>query len=265
MALLQLVIHKKLFINHCKYDKLYLITIFISSEIDGRRIYVRMKTTTMSEQMGIWFIATQKKDISLQSQAVHRPSNSIELFQMLLKEFFMFHFRHVSMRIFVLFPSHDLLNEDFVVVSVTQFQLWQQEKNEHRMEKNVSQPTVPHYWILLMSRTTTTTTQNKKQVKLNIEDLISQSLSYVIARSTRDGREKKIREIPPIGYLLLPTFLLLLSSQCCVCVCVIYNVSCVCVLEWRLNCEAKCLTIKFLQYKLSPFIVSRFFYSPILT
>lgn len=61
MALLQLVIHKKLFINHCKYDKLYLITIFISSEIDGRRIYVRMKTTTMSEQMGIWFIATQKK------------------------------------------------------------------------------------------------------------------------------------------------------------------------------------------------------------
>lgn len=76
------------------------------------------------------------------------------------------------------------------------------------------------FFFLLMSRRT----QNKKkQVKLNIEDLISQSLSYVIAPSTRgDGREN---EIPPIGYfaanilvVIELTMLCVWSTMCHVCV-----------------------------------------------
>ena len=133
---------------------------------------------------------------------------------------------------------NDLLNENFIFVSVTQFHLMTtREKWASNGEKCVA-PTVPQYWILLMSKRT----QNKKKkVKLNIEDLISQSLSYVIAPSTRDGREN-VEKFHPLVICCC------CQHSCCYwahnAVCVIYNVSCVCALEWRLNCEAKCLTIK---------------------
>lgn len=158
---------------------------------------------------------TKKKE----SQAVHRPSNSIELFQYC---FFVFHFRHVS----TFFPPTQMTYWMKISSSSQSrnFISWQQEKNEHRMEKNVSHQqfrNIEFIFFLLMSRRT----QNKKkQVKLNIEDLISQSLSYVIAPSTRgDGREN---EIPPIGYFAAANILVVIeltmlcvwSTMCHVCV-----------------------------------------------
>lgn len=195
-----------------KYDKLYLITISLSS-------HLKIDICEDEDDNDEWtngnliYCNIQKKE----SQAVHRPSNSIELFQFC---FFVFHFRHVS----TFFPQPKWLIEWKFHLRLSHAISSHDNKRkmsiEWRKMCRTNSSAILNLFFLLMSRRT----QNKKkQVKLNIEDLISQSLSYVIAPSTRgDGREN---EIPPIGYfaanilvVIELTMLCVWSTMCHVCV-----------------------------------------------
>lgn len=197
-----------------KYDKLYLITISLSS-------HLKIDICEDEDDNDEWtngnliYCNIQKKRISSCASSIKfNWIISVLLLRVPLSTCFNFFSPN----------PNDLLNENFIFISVTQFHLMTtREKWASNGEKCVA-PTVPQYWIyffLLMSRRT----QNKKkQVKLNIEDLISQSLSYVIAPSIRgDGREN---EIPPIGYFAAANILVVIeltmlcvwSTMCHVCV-----------------------------------------------